>query len=64
MVGLGKRKDQRVLSALLPALEQPNITERVIEAADLMLGIDNEREGWEGPDYVTALREKFSLRES
>jgi HEAT repeat protein len=63
MVGLGKRKDQRVLSALLPALEQPNITDRVIEAADLMLGIDNQREGWKGTDYVTALRKQFSLRE-
>jgi HEAT repeat protein len=59
MVGLGKRKDQRVLPALLLALEQPNITDRVIEAAGLMLGIDDEREGWKGPDYATALRERF-----
>lgn len=64
MVGLGKRKDQRVLPALLHALEEPNITDRVIEAAYQILGIDSEREGWAGSDYIMALREKYSLRES
>jgi len=61
MVGLGKRKDQRVLPTLLIALEQPEITDRVIEAAYQMLGMDNEREGWEGADYAAALRLRFSL---
>jgi HEAT repeat protein len=61
MVGLGKRKDPRVLSTLLIALEQPNTTVRVIETAYQMLGMDNEREGWKGADYATALRQRFSL---
>jgi HEAT repeat protein len=61
MVGLGKRKDQRVLSALVAALEQPKTTVRVIEAAYLMLGMDNEREGWKGTDYAAAVRQHFSL---
>jgi hypothetical protein len=61
MVGLGKRKDRRVLSVLLPALEQPTMTVRVIEAAYMMLDMQNEREGWNGADYAAALRERFSL---
>ncbi len=60
MVGLGKRKDPRVFSTLMAALEQPETTGRVIEAACLMLGIDDEREGWEGTDYAAALRRHFS----
>jgi len=61
MVGLVKRKDQRVLPTLLTALERPNTTVRVIEAAYQMLGMDNEREGWKGTDYANALRQRFSL---
>jgi HEAT repeat protein len=61
MVGLAKRKDERVVPALLPALEQPDISDRVSEAAYLMLGMENEREGWRGSDYAAALRERFSL---
>jgi len=61
MVGLGKRKDRRVLSTLMTALEQPNTTVGVIETAYQMLGMDNEREGWKGTDYAAALRQHFSL---
>jgi len=61
MVGLGKRKDRRVLSVLLAALEQPTVTDRVIEGAYMMLDMQNEREGWKGADYAAALRERFSL---
>lgn len=61
MVGLATRKDDRVLSALLPALEQPATTDRVIEAAYLMLGMENEREDWDGDDYAVALRDRFCL---
>jgi HEAT repeat protein len=60
MVGLGKRKDPRVLSTLVAALEQSRTTVRVIEAAYLMLGMDNKREGWKGTDYAVALRQRFS----
>jgi HEAT repeat protein len=61
MVGLGKRKDQRVLSTLVFALDQPETTVRVLETAYLMLGMDNERKGWKSADYAAALRERFSL---
>jgi HEAT repeat protein len=61
MVGLGKRSDRRVLLALVAALERPTTRVRVIETVYLMLGMDNEREGWDGPDYVAALRRRFSL---
>jgi HEAT repeat protein len=61
MVGLGKRKDRRVLSSLLIALERSDMTVRIIEAAYEMLGMDAEREDWEGADYAAALRQSFSL---
>jgi hypothetical protein len=48
MVGLGKRKDQRVLRMLMARLEQPEISVRVIETAHLMLEMDKEREDWNG----------------
>jgi len=50
-----------VLSILLARLERPEISVRVIEAAYLMLEMDNEREGWKGADYAHALRQRFSL---
>jgi HEAT repeat protein len=64
MVGLGKRKDQRVLAALFSALEQPTATDRAVPAASEMLDMEDEREGWKGVDYAAALRERFSSRES
>ena len=60
-VGLGKRKDQRVLSTFLTALERPNTTFRAIEATCQMLGMDNEREDWIGTDYAAALPQRFSV---
>jgi HEAT repeat protein len=61
MVGLGKRKDPCVLTALLGALEQPDLTGMAIEAAYLMLGMAEEREGWTAADYAAALRTQFSM---
>jgi HEAT repeat protein len=66
MVGLAKRKDKRVLPALLAALNQselddPGITELTIETAYLMLGFAEERKDWDGTDYAAALRERFSV---
>ena len=60
MVGLGKRKDERVFAVLLSALDQPTTTDRAVEAASEMLGMEKEREGWKGADYAAALRERFS----
>jgi HEAT repeat protein len=61
MVGLGNRGDQRVLAHLVAVLEEPKPTDRVIETAYLMLGMDNRQEGWKGTDYAAALRQRFSL---
>jgi hypothetical protein len=55
MVGLSKRRDQRVLPSLLTALANPTISDRIIEAAYLMLGMESKREGWTGVDYASAL---------
>jgi HEAT repeat protein len=60
MIGLGKRKDPRVLPALLSALEQPVVPNRAVEAASEMLDIRNEVEDWKGGDYAAALRARFS----
>src|SRR5579864_4736853 len=66
MFGLAKRKDERVLQALLSALNQPNlddpgVTMLTIEAADAMLDMENERRDWSGAEYIAALRDRFSL---
>jgi HEAT repeat protein len=66
LVGLAKRKDQRVLPALITALNQsesdePGITMLTIEAANAMLDMEDEREDWSGAEYIAALRERFSL---
>ena len=61
LVGLGKRKDPRVLHHLMAALEEPETTVRVIEAASLMLGMEKEEESWMAADYAAALRKHFSL---
>ena len=61
MAGLGKRRDRRVLSSLLRALGQSDVSNCVIEAADLMLGLREERKGWKSSDYAAALRHEFSV---
>ena len=61
MVGLSNRIDPRVLPSLIVALEKPTMTDRVREAAYLMLKMDEDRVDWNGPEYVAALRQLFSL---
>jgi HEAT repeat protein len=61
MVGLGKRRDKRVLSALLSELEKSEMTDRIVEAAHLMLGMSADKTDWEAIDYAVALRNRFSL---
>lgn len=60
MVALGKRKDERVLSALLSTPEQAATPDRAVEAASEMLDMQNEGEDWKGADYAAALRGRFS----
>lgn len=61
MVGLSKRKDQRVLPSLMQALQEPLVTDRVIEAAYLMIGMESDREDWGTSEYMAALRERFGI---
>jgi HEAT repeat protein len=66
MVGLAKRKDRRVLPALIAALMQPELddpgaTMMTIEAAYSILGFDEERRDWSSAEYIAALRARFRL---
>jgi HEAT repeat protein len=61
LVGLSKRKDQRAVPALIDELNQPEISSRVIEAADAFL-VDKERAADRSPgDYVAALKKHLPL---
>jgi HEAT repeat protein len=62
MIGLSKRKDQRVLEPLIAILEQPDVPSRAIEAADLMLDTTDAEKEWSGRQYAAALRQKFPLQ--
>jgi HEAT repeat protein len=59
MVGLAKRKDRRVLTALYAALELKGDFYRPREAASLMLGMESDREEWSATEYLAALHERF-----
>ena len=59
LVGLAKRHDVRSLPTLIDALEQPCITDRVVEAAYTLLGLDGDRKDWSREDYARALRRRF-----
>jgi HEAT repeat protein len=61
IVGLSKRKDERVLSFLIAALQQPSITDRVREAAQMLLDMTQDRRDWSGVDYAAALLQRFSI---
>jgi hypothetical protein len=60
MVGLAKRKDQRVLPALRLALELKGTYVRPRDAASLMLGMESDREEWSAAEYLSALKEDFA----
>ena len=56
LVGLARRHDARILAVLLTALGESLVTDRVIEAAYTLLGMERDREDWSRSDYVNALR--------
>jgi HEAT repeat protein len=65
IVGLAKRKDQRVIPALRDALTthesgDSDVRMRISEAADYMLGIEEESRDWGAVQYLAALQERFS----
>jgi HEAT repeat protein len=59
MSGLGKRRDPRVLEALLDSLRKELIADPVIEAAYLLLGLEEEPADWTPAHYIQALEERF-----
>jgi len=61
IVGLSKRKDQRVLLSLMQALQKPPATDRVIESAYLMLDMESDRKDWGTGEYLAALRTRFGM---
>jgi hypothetical protein len=61
IVGLGKRRDLRLLPVLRGLLDAPALKLRVAEAASAMLGLSEDPEEWEAEDYKRALEETFGI---
>jgi HEAT repeat protein len=59
LVGLGKRRDVRVVPHVLRALHESPTNDWVIEAAYLMLGLPEAQKGWGPGDYADALRREY-----
>ena len=59
MVGLAKRKDSRVLLALIEALGEPDVSSATLEAAAAMLGQPQVPE-WKPEAFIAALRDRYS----
>jgi|ERR1700682_143406 len=60
IVALAKRQDSRILPDLIAALERPPAGPRILEAADLILGMDQDGPDWSEREYVAALRQKLN----
>jgi hypothetical protein len=58
---LAKRHEARALPVLIASLEQPEITDRVVEAAYTMLGLKDDQKDWSAQDHVGALRQRFHM---
>ena len=61
ITGLARLKDERVLPALLSALEQPQVPDIIVEAALDMLSLSEPRDGWTPAKCVAELRERFRV---
>jgi HEAT repeat protein len=61
LAGLGKRKDRRALPVLISELNQPEVSNAVLEAAQSFLSENEPRADRSPGDYVAALKKKFSL---
>ena len=59
IVGLAKRLDRRTLQPLVELLNQPNYSYRALEAASLMLGIDQDGPELDASQYLQMLQERF-----
>jgi HEAT repeat protein len=61
IVGLSRLRDERVLPALIAALEQPEVSDIVIEAGLEMLGLSGSAAEWTPVDCADELRRKYGL---
>jgi HEAT repeat protein len=61
IVGLARLKDERVLPALLIALDQPKVPGIIVEAAIEMLGLSESEEAWTPARCAAGLRKKFGI---
>jgi len=59
LVGLAKRKDQRALQALIGELNQPEVSNAVLEAAAEFLG--EQQADRSSSNYVALLKQRFSV---
>jgi len=59
LVGLSKRKDLRILPALMAALTQLGMSSRITDAAVFMLELEIPPKDWGGREYREALRQRF-----
>jgi len=59
VIGLAKRNDLRVLPKLIELLSQASTDDRAVEAACILLELQDDAGEWSGQDYVTALRQRF-----
>ncbi len=61
LVGLSKRKDPQALPQLIVELNQPDVSDRVKEAAESILSVSEQRIDRSPSDYVAELKKQFSL---
>lgn len=60
IAGLAKRRDPRVLPALIDALEtEEEAEQKLLDAARDLLDLQEEPFAWTGKDYARALRQRF-----
>jgi HEAT repeat protein len=59
LVALSKRKDRRVLPVLIAELSQPEITDRVTEAAEAFLSEEEQATERSPVDYIAALKKRL-----
>ncbi len=60
-LGLGKRRDQRLIPFIWEMLNEPELRVRVAQAAAAFPGLDEGPPEWEASDYKDALRTKFGV---
>ncbi|MGI9072820.1 MAG: hypothetical protein ACR2JB_16255 [Bryobacteraceae bacterium] len=60
-VGLGKRRDQRLVPKLRTMLDEPALKVRVADAAAALLRLTEDSPEWIAADYKTALTSKFKI---